>query len=123
MGTLSTKILALKNYIAELTNSHRFKLNTSFREFLGHIIIKSLPNDVKNAFFDVTQILYPDYNVILAKVEEVIEKLNRTGLNTRDSTVKNNPNNSNNKSSKAESINSVTSLPSKNSKQGTKRKT
>merc|ERR1711895_391372 len=115
-STLSTKIVALKNYIAELTNSHRFKLNASFREFLGHIIIKSLPNDVKNAFYDVTQTLYPDYDVILAKVEEVIEKLNRTGLNTKDSTLKNNPNNS--KSINAELINSVTIKSDSSSKTG-----
>ena len=57
-------------------------MSASLCEFIGHIIIRGLPNDVKNQFFDITATLYPDYNAILSKVDEVIEKLNRIGLNT-----------------------------------------
>ena len=95
-------------------------MSASLREFIGHIIIRGLPNDVKNQFFDITASLYPDYNAILSKVDKVIEKLNRIGLNTKDSTMKQNPNNSNSNSSKAQSINSATSQSSKNSKAGYK---
>ena len=68
-STLSTKLVTLKNYISELTSSHRFVMSASLCEFIGHIIIRGLPNDVKNQFFEITGTLYPDYNAILSKVE------------------------------------------------------
>ena len=117
-STLSSKLTTLNNYIKELTSSHGFVMSAFLHEFIGHIIIRGLPNDVKNQFFEITNTLYPDYNAILSKVEEVIQKLNRIGLNTKDSTMKQNPNNSNSNSSKAQSINSVTIQPNSSSKTG-----
>ena len=77
-------------------------MTASLCEFIGHIIMKGLPNDVKNQFYEITATLYPDYNAILSKVDNVIEKLNKIGLNTKDSTMKHNPNNSNSNASKAQ---------------------
>ena len=65
-----------------------------------------------------TGTLYPDYNEILSKVDSVITTLNKFGLNTKDSTMKQNPNNSNSNSSKTQSINSVTIQPNSSSKTG-----
>ena len=73
--------------------------------------MKGLPYDVKNQFYEITATLCPDYNAILSKVDNVIEKLNKIGLNTKDSTIKPNPNNSNSNASKAQSINFLTNQP------------
>ena len=47
----------------------------------------------------ITATLYPDYNAILSKIDNSIEKLNKIGLNTKDSSIKHNPNNSNSNAS------------------------
>ena len=91
-------------------------MTVSLRKFIGHIILKGLPNDVKKQFYLTTATLYPDYNAIKGGVDEVIETLNKIGLNTKDSTIKQNPNNSNSNASKSQSINSVTNQPTKSSK-------
>ena len=115
-STLSSKLIALKNYIQDLTDHYGFEMTVSLREFIGHIILKGLPNDVKKQFYLTTATLYPDYNAIMDGVDEVIETLNKIGLNTKDSTIKQNPNNSNSNASKSQSINSVTNQPTKSSK-------
>ena len=43
----------------------------------------------------ITATLYSDYNAILSKMNNSIEKLNKIWLAKRDSTMKQNPNNSN----------------------------
>ena len=48
----------------------------------------------KNQFYEITATLYPDYNAILSKIDNSIEKLNKIGLDTKDSTIKHNLNNS-----------------------------
>ena len=121
-STLSSKLIQLKNYINELINSHGFEMNDSFREFLGHKIIKGFPNDVKKQFYLAAATLYPNYDVILSKVNEVIKTLNKVGLNTKDSTTKHNSKNSSNNTGKSEVINSVTNVPSNSSKSGHKSK-
>ena len=76
-----------------------------------------MPHDVKKQFYLDTATLYPDYNAILDNVDKVVQTLNKTGLNSKDSTMKH-PNN--NPSSKAQLINSVTNQPSSSSKSGYK---
>merc|ERR1712082_378612 len=85
--------------------------------------MNGLPNDIKNQFYLSADTLYPDYNAILSKVDSVIEKLNKIGLNTKNSTMKhNNPNNSNSNAGKSQVINYVTNDPSSSSKSGRKSK-
>ena len=50
--------------------------------------MKGLPNDVENEFYEITATLYPEYNAMLNKIDNFIEKLNKIGLNTKDSTIK-----------------------------------
>ena len=122
-STLSSKLISLRNYIQELTDSHGFVMNDSLRKFIGHIIMKGLPQDVKKQFYLDTATLYPDYNAILNKVDTVIQTLNKIGLNSKDSTMKHNPsNNSSNNASKAQVIGSVINQPSSSSKTGYKRR-
>ena len=94
-STLSSKLITLRNYIQELTDSHSFVMNDSLRKFIGHIIIKGLPHDIKKKFFIETNTLYPNYDVILANVDLVTQTLNKVALNTKDTTMKNS-NSSNN---------------------------
>ena len=121
-STLSSKLITLTNYINELTKSHSFEMNASLCQFIGHIIISGLPNDVKKQFYLDTATLYPDYNAILSKVDSVIETLNRIGLNSKDSTIKHNSNNSSSNPGKSQVINSVTSVPGNSSRSGHKSK-
>merc|ERR1712121_164344 len=66
-STLRSKLVALENYIDELTSSHGFEMNTTLCKFIGHIIMKGLPNDVKKYFSWESGTLYPDYNDILSQ--------------------------------------------------------
>ena len=91
--TLSSKLITLRNYIQQLTDYHGFEMTVSLCEFIGHIIMKGLPNDVKNQFYEITATLYPDYNAVLSKIDNSIEKLNKIGLNTKYRIMKHNPNN------------------------------
>ena len=121
-STLWSKLITLRGYIQQLTNYHGFEMTVSLSEFIGHIIMKSLPNDVRNKFYDITDNLYPDYNAILSKVDYVIEYLSKIGKNTRDSTIKHNPNKSKGKGRKAQSINSVSNQPTNTSKSSKRKK-
>ena len=76
-STLSSKLISLRNYIHELTDSHGFEMSVSLCKFIGHIIMRGLPNDVKKQFYLDTATLYPDYNAILSKVDSVIKTLNK----------------------------------------------
>ena len=69
---LSSKLIELRNYIHELTDLHGFEMNNSLSKLIGHIIMKNLPCDVKRQFYIETKTLYPDYDVILEKVNLVI---------------------------------------------------
>ena len=64
-STLSSKLITLRNYIQELTDSHGFEMTASLCKFIGHIIMK------KQFYLD-TATLYPDYNAILSKVDSII---------------------------------------------------
>ena len=78
-NTLSDRLTTLKNYIHELKTVHNVEFN---KMFIAHIVLKNIPATVRKEFRDTCEKIYPSIDEILAKMDDVILKLNADNSDT-----------------------------------------
>ena len=76
-----SKLVELSNYICQLTKHHGFEMNSSLSKFIGYIIMKDLPNEVKMLFYRETGTLDPDFDIIMKNHDQVERWLLSFGWN------------------------------------------
>merc|ERR1712030_181586 len=70
---LLDKLVTLGNYMNELTTNHAVDYK---EQFIAHIVLKGLPNEVRTQFKKTCANLYPKITKILEKADEVANTLN-----------------------------------------------